>query len=294
MFVRSSSSRQQAFTLVEIVVALTIIAVIAAVAIPTLKGIREEEKAREPVVAVANLVQEVRQRAIQERRPYQIVFEREAVHACADSFPFSKREDFLKYLEEQRQPVQDQNFVRPQPERVGDPTSAARAAGAAGVAQSVSSAGLGGGMGALSSSSFASSSVYPRPITPDDPVISYEELSAAQSRAKQEAAADQAKADEEGEVAVAKDESAESAAEGPWIVTIPLPEKTACEVLLWGDSDWQEIEGDKIRRWVFQPSGVASPARIRLRTDQAELEASFDAITGEISSEKSRLLSMWP
>lgn len=286
--------RRQAFTLIEIIVALTIIAVIAAVAIPTIKGIREEEKARQPVTAMADLVQEVRQRAMQERRPYQIVFEREGVHACADSFPFSKREDFLKYLEDQRQPPEDNGFLRQEPERLtGGPTELARAAAAAGFANSMNTAGLGGGAGAFSAGSMGgASAAYPRPITPEDPVISYEEYSAAQSRERDKAREDQAVVEDSASLTPA--EPAAPTTDGPWIVSIPLPEKTACEVLLWGDGEWEEIEGDKIRRWVFQPSGVTSPARIRLRSEQTEMEASFDPITGEISSEKSRLLTMWP
>ena len=39
-----------------------------------------------------------------ERRPYQIVFEREGIHACAFSFPQDEREDFLKHLKELRTP----------------------------------------------------------------------------------------------------------------------------------------------------------------------------------------------
>jgi prepilin-type N-terminal cleavage/methylation domain-containing protein len=85
-------SREGAFTLIEIVVALTIIAIIAAVAIPTLKGIGREERARAPVAALASLVQEVRARALRERKPYQIVFEKTGLHGLADGFPTANRE----------------------------------------------------------------------------------------------------------------------------------------------------------------------------------------------------------
>src|SRR5688500_4533613 len=90
----------RAFTLIEIVVALTIIAVLAAVAIPTIKGLNAEERAREPVKILADLVQEVRHRAMREGRSYQIVFEREGIHASRTTFPYEKREEFLKFLEE--------------------------------------------------------------------------------------------------------------------------------------------------------------------------------------------------
>jgi hypothetical protein len=72
----------------------------------------------------------------------------------------------------------------------------------------------------------------------------------------------------------------------PWTVTIPIEEGTKCEVLMWGDGEWDVIEGGKMRRWVFQPTGMANPARIRLRTATADLEAGFDVLTGELVGER--------
>src|SRR5262245_57656737 len=85
-----------AFTLIEIVVALTMIAIIAAVAIPTRKGLDQSEKARAPIQTLSEVVQEVRQRAMRERRAYQIVFEREGIHASPAMYPYEKRDEFLK------------------------------------------------------------------------------------------------------------------------------------------------------------------------------------------------------
>ena len=67
---------KRAFTLIEIIIALTIVAVIAAVAVPTLKGLNEDEKTRAPLSGLADLVQEVRSRAMREHRPYEIIFPR--------------------------------------------------------------------------------------------------------------------------------------------------------------------------------------------------------------------------
>jgi hypothetical protein len=55
---------------------------------------------------------------------------------------------------------------------------------------------------------------------------------------------------------------------------------------MWGDGEWDLIEADELRRWVFQPSGMASPARVRLRTGDLELEAGFDLLTGELTRER--------
>ena len=74
----------------------------------------------------------------------------------------------------------------------------------------------------------------------------------------------------------------------PWTLTIPLEQGTECEVLMWGDGEWDLIEGEKMRRWVFQPTGMANPARVRLRTGTLELEAGFDVLTGELVGERTR------
>ncbi len=62
----------------------------------------------------------------------------------------------------------------------------------------------------------------------------------------------------------------------------------------WGDAEWDRVEADEIRRWVFQPSGMASPVRIRLRTEDVEVEAWFDALTGEVVRERTDFLSPNP
>ena len=54
---------RQAFTLVEIVIALTVVTIIVAGSIPTFRGLRDEQMAREPVQALARLSKEARLRA---------------------------------------------------------------------------------------------------------------------------------------------------------------------------------------------------------------------------------------
>jgi prepilin-type N-terminal cleavage/methylation domain-containing protein len=210
----------RAFTLIEIVVALTILAVIAAVAIPTLAGLQQEEKARAPVQTLAEVVQEVRQRAMRERRAYQIVFEREGIHASPAMYPYDNRDEFLKQLEEMRTPP------------IMEPT---------------------------------------------------ERLNAQRVEVQREVI----------DGRTAQDPAAPPAEEAPlfempWTTTIPLQAETECEVLLWGDGEWDVIEGEKMRRWVFQPTGMASPMRVRLRTGAAKLEATFDLLTGELTAERIR------
>ncbi len=234
-----SGSRGAAFTLIEIVVALTIVAIIAAVAIPTVKGLGREEKARAPMAALAALVQEVRHRAIAERRPFQIVFEKGGVHGMADSFPTARREEFLKALDAARTPPPNLVIERTEVAAEEVETDARPA--------------------------------WPKPIG----------LAAAPEPEPPPAPADEKKA------ATASATTSRAARwEPPWTVTIPLPEKSECEVLFWGDGEWDRLEGDEIRRWVFQPTGMANPVRVILRTEFVEIEATFDALTGEIVRER--------
>jgi prepilin-type N-terminal cleavage/methylation domain-containing protein len=210
--------RRDAFTLVEIVVALTIIAVIAAVAIPTLRGLDRDEKARVPIKTLAEVVQEVRQRAMDERRAYQIVFEREGFHASPAMYPYEKREEFLKHLEDLRTP----------------------------------------------------------PVIESVPRATAQHQEIENGHAQHEPPAES------------------SGWEMPWTVSVPLAEGTECEVLMWGDGEWDLIEGDKLRRWVFQPTGMASPAQVRLRTSDAQLEGRFDLLTGELIGERMRIVRHEP
>jgi prepilin-type N-terminal cleavage/methylation domain-containing protein len=206
------------FTLIEIVVALTIIAVISAVAIPTLRGLDRDEKARMPLKTLAEVVQEVRQRAMQERRAYEIVFEREGFHASPAMYPYEKRDEFLKHLEELRTPPITESVQR-------DPGQATEVVNGR---------------------------------TPEESDTKPAEV------------------------------------EMPWTVSVPLEEGTECEVLMWGDGEWDLIEGEKLRRWVFQPTGMANPAQVRLRTEGAELEGRFDLLTGELIGERTRIVRHEP
>jgi prepilin-type N-terminal cleavage/methylation domain-containing protein len=205
--------RRRGFTLIEIVVALTIVTVIAALAVPTVKGLNRDEKLRAPIKTLAELVQQVRERAMRERRPYQIVFEHEGIHASPAMYPYQKREEYLEHFEELRTP-------------------------------------------------------------PPREVIEHVEVKRQEvdGRSSQEA-----NPEEPPQV------------ELPWTETIPLDEGMECEVLMWGDGEWDVIEGDKMRRWVFQPTGMANPAQVRLHTADALLETGFDLLTGEVTGERTHL-----
>ena len=211
---------RRAFTLIEIVVALTIIAVISSIAIPTLRGLEKDEKIRGQLKGLAELVQDVRERAIKERRAYQIVFEKDGFHASEVTYPFEKRSEFLKYFEEMRTPP---------PITVIERTDVQR--------QEIENA-----------------------TAPED--------------------------------LTASEMTSEFAP--PWTASIPLNEETECDVLMWGDGEWDLVEGEKIRRWVFQPTGMANPLSVRLRTGDLELEGRFDILTGELIGQRATPVAKAP
>ena len=223
---RPDALRMGAFTLIEIIVAMTIIAVIAAVAVPTLKGLNDDEKMRAPLQALAEMVQDVRQRAVKEHRPYEIVFERDGLHAIPGNRSFSAREEFLKHLEELRTPPVITTIEREKPEQTEMGKNEPK--GTRGMKERPTKIGEGS-----------------PPNAPPEP------------------------------------------AEMPWTLTLPM-DKMKCEVLMWGDGEWDPLEGDRMRRWVFQANGMASPAKVRLSVGATQLEAGFDTLTGEMTGERTQ------
>lgn len=230
-----NGDRGEAFTLIEIIIAMTIIAVIAAVAVPTLQGLNEEEKARAPLTALADMVQEVRGRAMREHRPYEIIFERDGVHAVPGNRDFLKREEFLKWLEELRTPPPITEYERQEQEPAVERVEAVQPQGV-------------------------------RPLTGKGGPTASE---AAKPAGKN------------------KDQDKPGEPEMPWNLTIAMENGTKTGVLFWGDGEWDDLQDGRLRRWVFQPNGMASPVQVRFTTGGTELEGAFDLLTGELVRERS-------
>ena len=96
-FVRHGAAAR-AFTLVEIVIALTIVAVLAAATVPMLKGFQDERLAREPVTALLKLAREARMRAMQEKRPYQVAFHATGFTASRYFNPYLQLTELNEFL----------------------------------------------------------------------------------------------------------------------------------------------------------------------------------------------------
>lgn len=86
------------FTLIEIVVVLTILAVLAAATVPTFRGMQAERRAREPVAELLRMAKEARLRAMKERRPYQIVITAQGFTASRYFDPYLSFAELTTFL----------------------------------------------------------------------------------------------------------------------------------------------------------------------------------------------------
>ncbi len=109
-----SSFFSPAFTLIELVVVLTILAVMVAAAVPSFRGLQDEQVAREPVAALARLAKQARLHAITEKRPYQIVFTEKGFSATRYLSPYlqaAELDNFLQQTQLDSQNALDQEEV---------------------------------------------------------------------------------------------------------------------------------------------------------------------------------------
>lgn len=107
-----------AFTLIELVAVLTILAVMVVAAMPSLSGLKAEQAAREPVAALVRLAKETRLRAMNEKRPYQIVFTEDGFSATRYLSPYLQAAEFDKFLQ-QAQLDEQNSGAQPQAEPQG-------------------------------------------------------------------------------------------------------------------------------------------------------------------------------
>jgi prepilin-type N-terminal cleavage/methylation domain-containing protein len=211
---------RRAFTLVEIIIALTIIVVIIAAAIPSLKGLKNEQLAREPVAELVRLAKEARLRAMKEKRPYQIAF-------------YSTGFTASRYLSPYLQLAQLKEFL----------ASAEQAA-----------------------------------LEPEAP----EETAMPADPANPSSTINESRQNIVTKSATALDFK-------DWMEDYKLPEGTAYAIKYWHDIEPLPVEGEIVKLWVFQPSGICQPITVRLERATASFEVQFSALTADITREKSEL-----
>lgn len=119
----NSNPASSAFTLVELVIALTVVAILAGIAIPTVDAIRDEKRAREPVRELVTMIRDARGRAIREQRPYQIAFDSGGFQAARYFNPYGEGEEFEIQQREMEVVRQNQEIIEASRERQADFTA---------------------------------------------------------------------------------------------------------------------------------------------------------------------------
>lgn len=202
------------FTLVEIVIALTIVILITAAAIPSFKGLREQQSAREPVQALVRLAKEARIRAIREKRPYQVAFSTNGFTASRYFNPYLQLADLNTYLQESETGVTRQN-PNGDEDQPSDPDSGATA-----------------------------TPKTQLPLAPVGPKL-----------------------------------------DDHWTEKYDLPQDTHYTFKFWYDVDETPVEGETVKLWVFQPTGICQPIKIHLERPSAVFNLEFGALTADLVKE---------
>jgi prepilin-type N-terminal cleavage/methylation domain-containing protein len=214
-FKAPAAAGARAFTLIELIVVLAILATLVAASLPSFKGLKDQQIAREPLAALARLAKQARLHAIKERRPYQVVFTEKGFSATRYLSPYLQAVDLDKFLQQ---------------------------------------------------------------VQPDNP----------EEQAKVEAA--------EAEQQQQRDAAAADPTKPPpppvfkeWTESYTLPEGSTYTVKFWHEPEPTQISGDVVKLWVFQPSGICEPTTVHLDRSNATFEASFNALTADITKEVSEL-----
>lgn len=201
---------QSAFTLVELVIAIAVLAILTGLAVPAIDSAQRERLAREPVNELYTLAREVRLRAMKERRPYQIVFDRDGFRAARFFQPYGGREEFDQLRLELEQLEQRDAMIE-----------ASRARGI----------------------DLSEEEVDPKLLEVEDGLRFFEEYEFA--------------------------------------------DDINCSLRFWDETQWVFLSGGEFRRWIFQPSGMCEPLRVRVEADGAFFEIEFHPLTADIKSERS-------
>ena len=207
-----ASAPVSAFTLVEIVIVLTVVGILTGIAVPTINGIVREREARQPVSELLRLARGVRQRAIEEQVPYQIAFDANGFHAARFFNPYGESEEFAQVLREMEELEGRRKIVEASQDRLGE---------------------LGATLNGAA------------PQTVDD----------------------------EKESSI-------------YYETYQLPEGVDYELLFWGQTEWTPMQSGRFERWVFQPSGMCMPMKIRVSSEGAFFEVEFHPLTADVKSER--------
>lgn len=97
---RQLQSPASGFTLVEILIATTILIVVVGLSVPAIDGVIKRHEARKPIADLAEQARALRTRAIQMQRPYQLAFDADGWWAAPYHNPYEETEEFEQLLQE--------------------------------------------------------------------------------------------------------------------------------------------------------------------------------------------------
>ncbi|MDB6117686.1 MAG: hypothetical protein JWO08_1467, partial [Verrucomicrobiaceae bacterium] len=183
---------------------MTILAVLAAAAVPSLRGVQRERLAREPIKELVRIAKDARLHAMKEQRPYQVVMTSTGFTATRYFDPYLSFADLSEFLTTTDAMGDDEP---PPPD--ADPTSA----GASVQADNITG-----------------------PVAFDSP----------------------------GNLPP----TAKAPPRKEWTEKYDLPSGTTYSVKFWHETDPTDIQGEVVKLWVFQPSGICEPLKVHLTRDQ--------------------------
>lgn len=227
----SRARLRAAFTLIEIVIVMTILAVLAAATVPTFRGLQNERVAREPIAELTRIAKEARLRAMKERRPYQVALDAQGFTATRYFDPYLSAARLAEFL-----------IAADQAEADG-PTADLRAA-----------------------------AQLEKETT--DQAVSAASLEDAPALAKPETEIDPATAPKPLE----------------WTERYTLPEGTTYSVKYWHEQLPTPIEGETVKLWVFQPSGICEPLKLTIQREGIVYEIEYSSLTVDLVKESSTKL----
>jgi prepilin-type N-terminal cleavage/methylation domain-containing protein len=205
------------FTIVEIVVALTIIAIAFVIAVPSVRSLRNEQMMREPIVELSRLAKEARLRAMKEKRPYQVAFHPGGFVASRYFSPYLQLADLMTYMNEEEAGVRRLNPN-------ADDNDSDLDAGA------------------------GESPNTDLPQAPSAPKL-----------------------------------------DDHWQRHYNLPQDTQYTIKFWHDVEETAVAGEVVKLWVFQPTGICQPLKVRLEREGATFDVEFNALTADIVKEVANL-----
>lgn len=212
---------EHGFSLIEIIVALTVVIVLSAAAIPSLRGVMAERQAREPISELLQLAKEARLRAMKERRPYQVAITAQGFTASRYFDPYLNYAELTTFLST----IDAAEQAGVPPELDEEPASSLPDPASAGNVNETAPGSTG----------------QPPPVKPE------------------------------------------------WTARYTLPTGTTVATQYWHEAVPTPVEGEMVKLWVFQPTGICEPLKLHLAHENASFDIEFSALTADIVKERSEI-----